>query len=440
MIELIVGTYGFVCWLVFKKFRLVPITTYTVCTAILGGIVMLFSLFILLSVCHPVSHDGRFYATVTQIVPQVRGVVTEVPVTPNKPLREGDVLFRIDPRPYQLDVDRLQAMLAGLDAKAHQLDAKLAATQAATAAARSNLLVSESEYDRQARIAVASAQAQIDQTQSRLSLANAELARAKELAPSGSISKQELESAATKSESLSAELKQSKNALQAANEKLESGANRLVAVKESLKQAEASELEAKIAFEAESDGMNPDVRQAMAELERKRWDLEQTTVRAPTDGYATFVSMRPGQMATPFSAAASMLFVPSEKRFLVASFPQNAIPGIEEGLEAELAFQAYPGQIFQAKVLRVQGIIHEGQITGNGQIGSPTSAAANDDIPVFFEYGDDVEKLNLPTGSQVSIAVYTHHFHALSLVRKIILRIKSWENYAFFMKKFDSLH
>ncbi len=440
MIELILGTYGLVCWLVFKKFRLVPITTYTVCTAILGGIVMLFSLFILLSVCHPVSHNGRFYATVTQIMPQVRGIVTEVPVTPNKPLQEGDVLFRIDPRPYQLDVDRLEAMLAGLDAKAHQLDAKLASAQAATAAARANLLASESEYDRQARIAVAIAQAQIEQTQSRLKLANADLARAKELAPSGAVSKRELESEVMKAEALSAELNQSKNTLQTANEKLESGANRLAAVRESLKQAEASELEAKIALEAESDGMNPDVRQAIAELERKRWDLEQTTVRAPSDGYVTFVSMRPGQMATPFAVAASMLFVPNEKRYLVASFPQNAIAGIEEGLEAELAFQAHPGQIFQAKVSRIQGIIREGQFIGNGQIGAPTSAAANDDIPVFFEYGDDVDKLNLPTGSQVSIAVYTHHFHALSLVRKIILRIKSWENYVFFMKNFDSLH
>ncbi len=440
MIELILGTYGLVCWLIFKKFRLVPITTYTVCTAILGGIVMLLSLFIILSVCHPVSHDGRFYATVTQVVPQVRGIVTDVPVTPNKPLREGDVLFRIDARPYQLDVDRLQAALAGMNTKASQLDAKLASSQAATAAVRSNLLVSESEFDRQARIAVESAQAQIEQTKSRLALANADLARAKELAPSGAISKQELDSQSMKSEALTAELTQSENAMQSAKEKLESGANRLAAARESLKQAEAFEREAKIAFEAESDGMNPEVRQAIAELERKRWDLEQATVRAPSDGYVTFVSMRPGQMATPFSVAASMLFVPKEKRFLVASFPQNAIAGIEAGLEAELAFQAYPGRIFQAKVLRVQDIIQEGQVIGNGQIGSPTSAAANDDIPVFFEYGEDVENLKLPAGAQVSIAVYTHHFHVLSVVRKIILRIKSWENYAFFMKNFDSLH
>jgi len=63
-----------------------------------------------------------------------------------------------------------------------------------------------------------------------------------------------------------------------------------------------------------------------------------------------------------------------------------------------------------------------------------------ENVPVNFEYEEDVEALNLPTGTQVSVAVYTHHFHAISLVRKIILRIKSWENYAFFMQNFDSLH
>ena len=58
----------------------------------------------------------------------------------------------------------------------------------------------------------------------------------------------------------------------------------------------------------------------------------------------------------------------------------------------------------------------------------------------MFEYGVEIESLNLSTSAQASIAVYTHNFHSLSLVRKIILRIKSWENYAHFMKNFDSLH
>lgn len=440
MIELILGTYGLGCWLIFKKFKLVPITTYTVCTAVLGGIVILFSLLMILSICHPVSHDGRFYSAVTQIVPQVRGTVTEVPVVSNSPLRAGDVLFTIDQRPYQIEVERLEAILAGMNAKVAQLDAKMASAQAATAVARSKVLVAESDYDRQARITLESAQGQIKQIQSRLTLANANLERSRKLVGSGGVTKQELDTDTSKVESLMAELSQSKNAEQAAREALKSGEDRLKGERDELKRAEAAELEAKIAMDAESDGENPEVRQTMAELDRKRWELEQTTVRAPSDGYTTHVFLRPGQMATPFSNNSAMVFIPNERRLLVATFPQNAIAGIEPGLEAELAFKAYPGRIFKAKVAKVQPIVPEGQIIVGGQLQSTTAASATGQIPVTFEYGEDVEKLNLPTGAQVSVAVYTHNFHALSIVRKIILRIKSWENYAFFMQNFDSLH
>lgn len=109
-------------------------------------------------------------------------------------------------------------------------------------------------------------------------------------------------------------------------------------------------------------------------------------------------------------------------------------------MEAELAFKAYPGRIFRATVARVQPIISEGQVIGSGQLQTTTAASAAGHVPVMFEYGEDVEALNLPTGGQVSVAVYTHNFHALSLVRKIILRIKSWENYVFFMQHLDAVH
>jgi multidrug resistance efflux pump len=440
VIELILGTYGVGCWLIFKKFKLVPITTYTVCTAVLGGIVILFSLLMILSVCHPVSHDGRFYAAVTQVVPQVRGTVVAVPVTSNTPLRAGDVLFRIDPRPYQLEVERLEAMLAGMNTKVAQLDARLASAQAATAVARSNLLVSESEYDRQARITLASAHEQIIGTQSRLTAANSNLARTQQLLQSKAVTKQELEREIAQVDSLKAALAQAQNGERAAQETIQSGGNRLSAVRDEVKRAEAAENEARIALEAESDGVNPDVRQTMAELDRKRWELEQTTITAPSDGYVTHLFLRPGQMATPFSANAAMMFVTKEKPTLIASFPQNAIAGIEPGLEAELAFKAYPGRIFKAKVGRVQPILPEGTAIGSGQLRTTTAPSASGEVPVIFEYGEDVDALNLPTGAQASVAVYTHHFHALSIVRKIILRIKSWENYAFFMQNFDSLH
>jgi hypothetical protein len=82
----------------------------------------------------------------------------------------------------------------------------------------------------------------------------------------------------------------------------------------------------------------------------------------------------------------------------------------------------------------------EGQATGSGQLRSTTAADASGYVPVIFEYGEDVEALNLPTGAQVSVAVYTHNFHALAIVRMMILRIKSWENYVIFLHHFDAVH
>ena len=67
MVELIVGTYGVLCWLLFKKFKVIPVTTYSVVTAFLGGGVILLMLYIFLSVFHPVAHDGRMYSPVVQI-------------------------------------------------------------------------------------------------------------------------------------------------------------------------------------------------------------------------------------------------------------------------------------------------------------------------------------------------------------------------------------
>ena len=440
MIELILGTYGVACWLVFKKFRLIPVTTYTVCTAILGGIVLFMSILIMLSFCHPVSHDGRFYAAVTQIVPQVRGKVIEVPVVTNEPLKEGDELFRIEPQPYQLEVDRLEAALAGMNADVAQLSEQLSAAEAAKREAAANLLVSESEYDRQARIALDQAADQINQIKSRLTFAETNLARNRELLSSGAVSQQQLDATQSQVDSLKAELNQATGAESAAQEKIASGGNRLQAAREALKGAEAAERQARLELEAESDGMNPEVRQTLAQLELKRWELDQTVVRAPSDGYVTYVGLRPGQMATPLPLTSPMVFVAIEKPTFIATFSQNVIKMIEPGLEAELAFKAYPGRIFKAQVLRVAPIIPEGQFLASGMLQSATSGKAPGQIPVVFEVGEDVEALDLPAGSQATVAVYTHHLHAISLVRKIILRMKSWENYVFFLSNMNVGH
>lgn len=431
MIELILGTYGALCWLLFKKFRLIPVNTYTVFTAIGIGVVILGMLGLLLMMFHPASNDARTLALTTPIVSQVRGVVIDVPVTPNQPLKTGDVLFRIDPAPYQYQVERLEAMLANARTGAAQLEERLAAAEAATKQARAELLASKSELDKQAREALDQAGAAVDQVISELSLARSDEKRSRALFDKGFLPRQQYEEAEQRVASLEAQLRQATAAERQATERLGSGGDRIRSVQERVRVAEAQEREARLAFDARSDGINPEVRRITAELDQKRWELENTVTRAPADGFVTQLILRPGQMAVPLPLAPVMVFVHEEEAVLAASLPQNVIAGIKPGLEAELAFKSYPGHIFKAKVLRVLPAISEGQLTAGGQLVSLPSGRAPGRIPVVFSYGEDVTSLRLPAGSQATVAVYTERMHALAIVRKILLRIKSWENYIF---------
>ena len=431
MVELIIGTYGLLCWLVFKKFRLVPTNAYTVCTAIMIGIAMLGVMAILLMKYQPATSDARLYTITTPIVPQVAGQVVSVPVAANVPLREGDVLFQIDPSPYQYDVNRLEAKLEAANTSLSQLEKRMTAAEAATSQARADVLASESAYDRQAQQQRDQAAAAVSQVSSQLSLAKKDYARYKDLVEKGTISRQKFEQVAEQVDRLDAQLKQSKSALAQAEEAITGGGATLQAARERLKQAEAQEEEIRVELESQTGGVNPDVQQVVAELDLARWKLDETTVRAPADGYVTQLALRPGQMASTLPLAPAMVFVQGDRPTLVATFPQNVIVDLKPGLEAEIAFKAYPGKIFTATVSHLLPTTAEGQFTTGGQLRTATSGTAPGRIPVVFEYGDDIEGLNLPGGAQATAAIYTEHFHVLSILRKIILRIKSWENYLF---------
>jgi multidrug resistance efflux pump len=431
MLELIIGTYGLLCWLVFAKLKLVPVTTYTVCTAILGGLVILLLLYVCLSVFHPVSHDGRMYAPVVQIVPQVRGTVIEVPVEANQPLKKGDVLFRIDPQPYQIEVDRLRASLAGKNSKFAQLAEQHAAAVAAARQARANLLVSESTFDRQLRESHERAKSEVAQVKERLALADAQYARARQGVKTRAISEEEFDRAKTHLLSLQQELSQTETDERLAAEKLASGSASLEAARQELAQAEATERQIQIQLQAESDGVNPDVRETMAQLDKARWDLEQTVVRAPSEGYVPQKLLRPGMMAVPFPVKPLMMFVVGEQPTLVATYSQKTLSDIKPGMEAEVVFKHYPGRSFKVKVRRVLSAVREGEIDATGQLAVATPEHEPGYIPVVFDYEDDVAGLNLPIGAQGSVAIYTDRVHALSILRKIVLRIKSWENFVF---------
>ncbi len=103
----------------------------TLKTAVGAGLVIL-----LLNIFAPTTTDVRVVKYVVPIVSQVRGRVIEVPVENNRPVKKGDVLFKIDPTPYQNEVHSLEAKLLADQAKVSadrqkmaEVTAKLTGTQ-----------------------------------------------------------------------------------------------------------------------------------------------------------------------------------------------------------------------------------------------------------------------------------------------------------------------
>ena len=103
---LMLMTYTGFCWAVFKIFKL-PVNKWTIPTAILGGFVLIGLTLLFMNYNHPYSTLVRQFYVTTPIVPNVEGQVIEVPVTPNVPLKAGEVLFRLDPRPFEFEVSRV---------------------------------------------------------------------------------------------------------------------------------------------------------------------------------------------------------------------------------------------------------------------------------------------------------------------------------------------
>ena len=106
---LLLGIYSFFVWLIFIKLKLLPWTTPWKVAVAIFPVVAIACLLLLLNIFAPTTADVRVVNYVVPIVSQVRGRVIEVGVENNRPVKKGDMLFRIDPTPYEIEVRSLEA-------------------------------------------------------------------------------------------------------------------------------------------------------------------------------------------------------------------------------------------------------------------------------------------------------------------------------------------
>lgn len=108
---LLILTYAALCIAIFKIFK-IPLNKWSVPTAVLGGIVLIGGLLFTMNYNHPFSEISRVYYATTPIIPNVNGTIIEAKVEPNILIKQGEVLFKLDPKPYQDKLDSAKARLS----------------------------------------------------------------------------------------------------------------------------------------------------------------------------------------------------------------------------------------------------------------------------------------------------------------------------------------
>jgi multidrug resistance efflux pump len=169
-----------------------------------------------------------------------------------------------------------------------------------------------------------------------------------------------------------------------------------------------------------------------SQLIEAQFNLDSTIVRAPTDGFVTHVRLRPGMMAVPIPLAPIMTFVHTDEPIFVAGFTQQPMQNIKVGNKAEVLFPGIPGRVFKGKVVKILDVIAEGQLAPSATMVRVNPTMPQGLIPVFIEFEDDMSDFYLPMGSTGTVAVFSERWHHVTIIRRVLLRMKSWQNFAVF--------
>jgi multidrug resistance efflux pump len=365
-------SYVALVWLVYFRLKLLPFNLTNKIGVALVGVVGVFGLVLATNYCHPHSSDVRVYRYVIPVAPYLPkpAQVVEVPVRPNVPVKKGEVLFRLDARPYEYEVRRLEAALAAAGTDLPKLEADLKAAAAAVGAAESQLANAKTDLAQQEQLRAAGSGSLETYLNTKTRVDGAEAAR---------------------------------------------------------REAAAQRERAQLAVESKVGGEFTSVAQVRQQLAAARLNLEQTTVTAPDDGFVTDLAIRPGLMVAP--ATPALAFVSTAQRgVVVATYSQHPLRNLRPGQRAEVVFAMYPGRVFKAEVETVIPMTGQGQAAPTGDLPEQTQAAPRGRFAVRLLMSED-DLRELPGGAAGSAVVYTDTVRPLGVIQKMTIRMEGYLNY-----------
>jgi len=339
--------------------------------------------------------------------------VIEVPVEPNRLTRRGEVLFKVDPRPFQYEVDRLNA--------------KLSSTMASVDAQREDLRAAEAQIGVSVN-RVASLQSSIEANRARFRLAELRTGQTQKLAEAGAGDQFEAERWATDLEQQRADLGALVPQLAAADQEVTAARAKAASIRERVG--------------AQSGGEQAEVAEIRAQLQEAQWKLSETTMYAPADGYVINLQLRPGSTVSVLPLMPVMTFV-EQGHVILALFGQNELHQVKPGNTAEIALSTYPGRIIKTKVDSIIWAQGQGQLPLTGtlpQTGATPLPEGRFAVKLVIDEKREASKdLFLAAGARGAGAIYTDHLAPIHIIRKVLLRVDAYLNWVI-IKHHISLH
>jgi multidrug efflux system membrane fusion protein len=323
----------------------------------------------------PQTDDATVRANFVGIAPQVSGHIVELRVRDNQQVREGEVLFIVDPRPYEIaaararanlaltrkEVDGLRNGLSTADAGVAKASAQLDASAADIVRREADPVAADAEIARLQAQRVAS-EAALYRAQSDLKYAEDYLGRVEQLLPEKFITEDKVEDARTKRVSAAMAAEQARTSVVAIDAALDEARAKKRAAVASLTATRAQHVATEAALrQSKSDrakaedsigqlaNTNARIAAAEAAVHSAELDLEYTRVRAPFSGRVVNLNISPGA----FARAGTEVFtlVDTGNWYVMANFRETQLRHIPAGAPVDLYLQSHPGRRFRGTVV-----------------------------------------------------------------------------------------
>jgi membrane fusion protein (multidrug efflux system) len=360
--------------------------------------------------------NAQVDANITPIAARVGGTVVAVEIDDNQTVARGDVLVRLDPKPFQVAVERARAELADAEAavRAADLGVPIASTTTTSdvTTARAGLEVAEAALSA-AGADVEAAQARLAAAKARLRERQAEAARAQrdverfaDLITKDEISRQQYDGAEVAATAAAAAAEASAADVTAAESGVRLAESRLTQARGAVTRAEAVLAVARTAPEqvnvtrAQAEAARARAARAGAALQQAELDLEYATIVAPAIGVVSKKQVNPGQ--------ALMALVLADEVWITANFKETQLERMRPGQRAVVRVDAYGGRPLEGRVESISpatgarfSLLPPENATGNY-----VKVVQRVSVKIVLEENEDPDRLLRP-GMSVVPTVYT---------------------------------